>query len=165
MKNIIVSIKSANKDGTQSEWNSLLRTLFSHLFNTTPVVAEEVPHLVLTRGYPILTWLGVPQSSLAISPHGWDWGNPGRGPGTRDLGKILGLGYCPTLRKGHGASYWGVPHPGKNIGPVVGSIMAPYPPPSMWTDTHHRKQCLPYPSDADSNEPKNVNANKTNWIQ
>ena len=52
-------------------------------------------------GYP---WQGLGYPCLGLGephPSGQDWGTPQKGPGARDLGNNLGLGYHPP-KKRHG---------------------------------------------------------------
>ena len=67
----------------------------------------------------------------------WDWGipHPGKGPGTRDQGKNLGLGYTPSP-----------------------------PPPPVWTDRYLWKHYFPHSSDAGGKKPAHPLRIQSNWL-
>ena len=61
-----------------------MSTSFGIALLFSPGKGEGYPSPVLAKGVP-LSW-GTPI---------WDWGIPQKNPGTRDLGKNLGVGYIP----------------------------------------------------------------------
>ena len=71
-------------------------------------------HVASTRS-TVLSWRGggtpVPAGGVPQSwERTWDWGTPGKGPGIRDLGKNLGLGYTSLWTDTHLWKHY-FPHP------------------------------------------------------